>query len=130
MKSLLTITAFIEVATGLALLAIPSLAVSILLGTSLTEPSGIFLGRIGGAMLISLAMACWLSRNNAQSSLVMIKVFVLYNIAAASLLAYAGLVEHFTGLGLWPAILLHTGLLVWCVQSLRNNDKKLSSDFN
>ncbi len=120
MKTLLTLTAFIEAATGLALFAIPSVAVSILLGASLTEPSGIFLGRIGGAALISLAVACWLSRNDIKSSIVMIKSLVLYNGGATLLLAYAGLIEHFSGLGLWPAILLHAGLLVWCVQSLRN----------
>lgn len=120
MKTLLTITTFFEAATGLALLAIPTVTVSLLLGASLTEPSGIFLGRVGGAALISLAIACWLSRSDSQSSIVMTKTMVLYNVGAALLLAYAGLVEHFTGLGLWPAVLLHAGLLVWCVQSLRN----------
>ncbi len=120
MKTLLAITTFFEAATGLALLAIPTVTVSILLGASLTEPSGIFLGRISGAALISLAVACWLSRNDIKSSIVMIKSFVLYNAGAALLLAYAGLIEHFSGLGLWPAVLLHAGLLVWCVQSLQN----------
>ena len=121
MKSILTIVAFIEAATGLALLAVPSVAVSLLLGTSLTEPSGMLLGRIGGAALISLAIACWLSRNNTQSSLVMIKALVMYNISAASVLALGKLTEKFTGLALWPVVLLHAGLLVWCLQSLWNN---------
>ena len=116
MKSLLTITSLLEAATGLALVAIPSVAVSLLLGPTLTEPSGILLGRIGGAALISLAIACWMLRNDAQSSIFMIKALVFYNFAATSLLAYAGGVEHFSGLGLWPAVLLHVGLLGWCLK--------------
>lgn len=120
MKSLLTFTALVEVATGLALLIIPSVTASLLLGTTLAEPGGILVGRIGGAALISLAIACWLSREDAQASIVIVKALTVYNILAAILLIYAGLVEHFSGIGLWPAVVLHIVLLVWCLQSLRN----------
>jgi len=120
MKSLLTITAIVEGATGLALIAFPSIVVSVLLGTSLAESSGMLAVRIGGSALISLAIACWLSRKDTPSSIVMIKAMVLYNIFATLLLLYAGLVEHFSGLGLWPAVVAHTGLLVWCLKSLKN----------
>jgi hypothetical protein len=119
MKSLLTLTALFEAATGLALLIMPATAVSLLLGPSLTEPSGILLGRIGGAALISLAIACWLSKDDSTSSIVLIKTLLVYNILAALLLGYAGLLEHFSGIGLWPALLLHTALAIWCQQTLR-----------
>lgn len=118
MKTFLTLTAFFEVSTGLALIAIPSVIVPILLGPALTEPSGMLVGRIGGAALLTLAIACWLSRNDVQSSMVMIKALVFYNFAAALLLAYAGSIEHFSGIGLWPATLLHTGLFGWCLKFL------------
>jgi hypothetical protein len=119
MKSLLTFTALVEGATGLALLIIPAVVVSLLLGVSLTEPGGILLGRMGGAALISLAIGCWLSKNDSKISIVVIKAMVVYNTLAALLLAYAGLIEHFSGIGLWPALLLHAVLSIWCLQSLR-----------
>jgi hypothetical protein len=119
MKSLLTITALVEGVTGLALAIVPSLIVSILLGTSLTDPSAILIGRLAGAALITIAIACWLSRSDTRSS-VMVKVMLAYNIFSTTLLVYAALVERISGPGLWPAVLLHVGLLVWCVSSLRN----------
>lgn len=119
MKLLLTITALVEVATGLALAIVPSLVVSVLLGTSLTGASAILIGRLAGAALITIAFACWLSRNDTQIS-VMVKVMLAYNIFSTALLVYAALVERISGPGLWPAVLLHVGLLVWCVSSMRN----------
>src|SRR6476620_8430508 len=117
MKSLLTITGLIEGVTGLALAIVPSLLVSILLGTSLTDPGAILIGRLAGAALITIAIACWLSRSDTQSS-VMAKVMLGYNIFTITLLVYAVLVEKISGPGLWPAVLIHFGLLVLCL-SLR-----------
>jgi hypothetical protein len=119
LKSLLSITALIEGATGLALAIVPSLVVSILLGTSLTDPGAILIGRLAGAALITIAIACWLLRNDTPSG-VMVKVMLLYNIFSTTLLVYAALVERISGPGLWPAVLLHVGLLVWGLSSLRN----------
>jgi len=121
LKLLLTITTIFEAATGAALFVVPSVVVSLLLGVSLTEPSGILLGRIAGASLISLATACWLSRNHTLPSVIMTKALVVYNFGAAILLIYVASVKNFSGFGLWPAVLLHAGLLVWCIQSLWNN---------
>ena len=119
MKNLLTITAIIEVFTGIVLLIIPPAAVSLLLGDSLTEQSRILLDRMCGIALISLSVACWMARRNPQSSATMIRALVLYNFGAAMLLLYAGAFGHFSGIGLWPTVLLHIALLVWCFQSLR-----------
>jgi hypothetical protein len=118
MKSLLTLTALIEVAIGLSLIAIPSVTSSLLLGVSLIEPSGILVGRIGGAALISLAITCWLSRNERHSSLFIAKALVFYNTAAAFLLVYGVMAEKFSGLSLWPAAILHVVLLIWCIKSI------------
>ena len=119
MKSLLTITAILEMVTGLALIAVPSAVISLLLGTHLTEPGLILLSRIGGVVLITLAIACWLTRNDALAGRRMVKVMLFYNIAAAIILAYAGWVKQFSGIGLWPAVLLHSALLIWCVLTLQ-----------
>jgi hypothetical protein len=118
MKSLLTLTAFVEAITGLALIAVPDLVLSLLLGVSLLEPSGILLSKLSGIALVSLAIACWQARDNTQASIVITKAFVFYNSSAALLLLYASLIEHLSGIGLWPAVLLHIALLVWCASSL------------
>jgi hypothetical protein len=124
MKSLLTITGLIEGLTGLALAIIPSFLVSILLGTSLTDASAIIISRLAGAALLTIAIACWLARNDVNS-FVMIKVMLTYNILASLLLLYAVLVERISGPGLWPAVFLHFGLLAWCVSSLRKSVQKI-----
>lgn len=118
MKSVLTITALIEGATGLALAIMPSFVVSILLGTSLTDISAILMARLAGAALITIAIACWLSRSNTQSAFI-VKALLVYNVFSIVLLVYAVAVEQISGPGLWPAVLLHFGLLVWCLLSLR-----------
>jgi hypothetical protein len=98
---------------------VPSLVVPILLGTSLTDPGAILIGRLAGVALITIAIACWLSRSDTRSSII-VKVMLVYNIFSTLLLVYAVLVERISGPGLWPAVLLHVGLLVWCLSSLRN----------
>ena len=84
MKLLLTITALLEGVTGLALVILPSLLVSILLGTSLTDPGAILIGRLAGAVLIAIAIVCWLLKSDIQSSL-MVKVMLGYNIFTITL---------------------------------------------
>ena len=123
MKSFLTLTALFEGTTGLVLAIAPSLFVSLLLGTSLTDPSAILIGRLAGAALITIGLACWISRNDTQSS-VMAKVMIVYNVLATLLLVYAALVERISGVALWPAVLLHLGLLLWCLSTLRKPIQK------
>jgi len=45
MKSLLTITAIVEAATGLGLVVLPSVVVQLLLGSPLHAPAAVMLGR-------------------------------------------------------------------------------------
>ena len=118
MKRLLTITAIFEGITGLALMSVPSLFVMILLGDKLVEPAGIMISRLAGAALLSLAIIYWLYQKSAVTELLIVKAMLLYNVAASVLLVYASLIG-FSGLGLWPAVLLHIGLALWCVQSLK-----------
>ena len=118
MRSLLTITALFEGLTGLALAVVPALLVSILLGTSLEDPSAILIARLAGVALMTIAIACWLTRSDTQSS-VMVRVMLVYNIFSIALLVYAVWYEKISGPGLWPAVLLHLGLLVWCLTCLR-----------
>jgi len=121
MKNLLIVTAVAEAATGLALLGSPSLVVSILLGGSLDMPVALVVARVGGAALLSIGVACWLARNDQQSTAAtgLIAALLLYNTAVVAVLVYAGMGLGFSGIGLWPAVVLHAALAVWCIACLR-----------
>jgi len=66
MRRLLTLTALIETPTGLALLAVPTVVVRLLLGAEVSGPS-ITLGRVAGIALLALGVACWLASYDTQS---------------------------------------------------------------
>ena len=117
MKKLLTLTAIFEGTTGLALMAVPNFVVSLLLGTTLNETAGIFVTRLTGVALIALSVVCWLYRNSKQDGSGIIKAMLFYNTIAAALLVVAAL-SGSSGLGIWPASLLHLGLAAWCVKYL------------
>lgn len=121
MKSLLIVTAAAETATGLALLGLPSLVVSLLLGGSLDTPAALVVARVTGAALLSLGVACWLARNdeNGRGTIGLVNALTLYNVAAVAVFVHAGLGTGLTGIGLWPAVLLHAALAVWCIARLR-----------
>ena len=61
-RSLLSVTGVLETATGLALLAIPSVVVDLLLGSSESTPPGVTVSRVAGVALVALGVACWLAR--------------------------------------------------------------------
>ena len=128
MKLLLIIAAVMEAGAGLALLLIPTVAVSALLGAALDTATGPVAGRIAGAALISLAIACWQARNGERGSAAtgVVEAMSFYNFAAAIVLVYAGTRLDLRSALLWPAIVLHLGLGAWCVMTLWFTRRKIS----
>jgi len=128
MKLLLIIAAVIEAVAGVALLLIPTVAVSALLGAALDTATGLVAGRITGAALIALAIACWQARNGERGSAAtgVVEAMSFYNFAAAIVLVYAGIRLDLRSALLWPAIVLHLGLGAWCVMTLRFTRRKIS----
>ena len=114
-------TALLEVGIGLALLVSPALTASILIGAPFDTPADSVVGRGAGAALLALALACWLARNDEQvrAARGLIVSLLLYNVAAAVVLAYAGLGLQLIGVGLWPAAVLHVVMAGWCLIRLR-----------
>ena len=114
-KKLLIVTALVETATGLMLLVSPTLVVAFLLGASLDAPAALIVGRIAGAALLSLGVACWLARDDGPSLALrgLIAAMLLYNCAAAAVLAHAGAVVGLVGVLMWPAVALHAALAIW-----------------
>jgi hypothetical protein len=119
MKALLIVTAVIEAGAGLAFLVLPSAPVWLLLGAAFDAPVESMVGRVGGAGLFSLGVACWLARHDAQSRAAkgLVAGMLFYNTAAALLLVHAGLGLDLAGVALWPAVVLHAVMSAWCIFS-------------
>jgi hypothetical protein len=99
---LLALTAVLELATGLALLIVPSLVSRLLLGTELTGVS-IPIARVTGIALIGLGIACWPGCMTVCGMLTYSALVTLY-------LTYVGVRSEWVGPLLWPAVVVHAML--------------------
>jgi hypothetical protein len=97
------------------------LPASFLFGTTLETPSALAVSRVAGAALLALAAACWLARNDVQSRAAtgLIAAMLLYNMAVVALLTDASFRSELSGIGLWPGVVLHVAMAVWCLACLR-----------
>jgi hypothetical protein len=120
-KLLLTVSAVMELTAGGALLGLPSATVALLIGATLESPAALTVARIAGGGLLALGVACWLARADAQSPAArgLVAGMLLYNVIAVAVLAYAGIGFGLRGPGLWPVVVLHALMTVWCVVCLR-----------
>jgi len=126
-KLLFIVTAVSEAGTGLVLLVSPALLAAILIGAPFETLADSVVGRVAGAALLTLGLACWLARNDEQSRAAtgLIVAMLLYNVATVLVLAFAGLGWRLLGVGLWPAVVLHALMAGWCLACLRLNRSKL-----
>jgi len=104
MKKVLTVAAVVEVATGLALLIVPSLVGRLLFGEELT---GIVIpvARVLGIALLALGLCCWPGSTALCGMLTYGALVTLY-------LAYLGVIGEWVGPLLWPVVVLHGILTV------------------
>ena len=121
LKELFIVTAVVEVATGLALLALPAVVLASLLGIQAAVEETLVVSRIAGAALLAIGVTSALARDDARSPAqrgVLVGILT-YDVLVALLLAYAGLAVQMAGAALWPAVVLHTLLTIWCILCLR-----------
>ena len=120
-RKLLIVTAVVETAVGLTLLLSPPLVARLLLAASLDGPAALIVGRMTGAALLSLGVACWLARRDGASRAGrgLIAAVLLYDAAAVAVLANAGAGVKLAGILLWPTVALHAAHAVWCFASWR-----------
>jgi hypothetical protein len=116
-KTLLTISASLELATGVAVIAAPSFFARVLFSADLT-PGGEAIGRVGGCALISLAIACWPRSTGDHSQ--PIRALLLYNLVAACYLGYLGISGEFASPFLLPVAVLHGLLALLFIRSARS----------
>ena len=127
MKKLLITTALIELTTGLLLIPFPSVMATILFGSPIDSPVALIIARVAGVALISLGTACWLGRNEKQGKAVkgLVTAMTVYNFGVIIVLIYAGIILGLSGIGLWPVVVVHLAMSVWCISGLKKNDSKL-----
>jgi len=99
MKKMLTVAALAELATGTALLAVPSLVGRLLLGSELTGVA-IPVAHVLGIALIALGVGC-VPGTTALCGM------LTYSAFATLYLLYLGIRGEWSGLMLWPAVGLH-----------------------
>ena len=119
------VTAAGEGATGIVLLVAPGAMLSLLLGASQPLAETLVATRIAGAALVALGIACWLARRDqpTPSQTGLLYGMLFYDAAAALLLTLAGIRWTAGGIGLWPAVALHSALGVWCLASLATHSR-------
>jgi hypothetical protein len=121
MKTLLIAKAAVEALAGLALALLPALVVPLLLGSPLKAPAGAVIARMAGAALLTMGIACWLARNDSQSraAIGLILAMLFYDAAVVVILLLARFAMGILGIALWSAVVLHSGLGIWCLLCLR-----------
>ena len=113
LATVLTFSAVAELTTGLALMVMPALVITLLLGP-VTSAVIAPVARVAGIALIALGIACWPGRHCAGETA--FRSLLTYNLLVAAYLAYLFAAEHLGGLLLWPVVGLHSvvaGLLLY-----------------
>ena len=105
----LIFAAVAEIATGLALLIVPSLVGQLLLGAELTGIAAV-VARVFGIAVIALGIACWPGTP--------LTGMLTYGAGVTLYLAYLGFTGESTGMLLWPAVVLHAILTALLARSL------------
>jgi len=126
-KPLLSMMGAAEAATGLVLAVAPSFLVELLLGAAPGTAAGTTVSRVAGAAILALGVACWLARQDAASRAAsgLIAAMLLYNSAVVAILVLAWTNQGLSGVALWPVVLAHTALAIWCVVALSaGNEEK------
>ena len=121
MKTVLTVTAVLEGATGLGILALPSVVSSLILGALLDTVAALVFARVAGVALLALGVTCWLARHDegTRAGRGLVGAMALYNVGVLALLAHAALVWGASGIALWPVVGGHAVMAFWCIVSLK-----------
>ena len=108
------------------LLALPAIVLAALLGIQPATVETLVVGRIAGAALLAIGLACFLARNDATlpAQRGLLTSVLLYDVLVTLLLVYSGLVLRMAELALWPAVVLHTLLGSWCVLGLQAEPRR------
>ena len=110
--------AWLEIATGVVLIALLEVACPLLLGAT-PEGVGVPLGRLAGIGLLALGIACLPSEDPPRRSTLL--GLLAYNGGVFILVLWLGLATPFHGLLLWPTAGLHGILTALLAKLLMSN---------
>jgi len=113
-------TAVMEASAGLALLLAPTLVITLLLASPVTD-AAVAIGRWAGTALLSLGAACWWARADASSaaSRALVVGMSVYN-AAVLVVVLTGSFGSPARPILLVLTLVHGAMAAWCVSLLRS----------
>jgi len=119
-RTLLTVTAIFESGTGLVLIALPQLLITLLLGSFIDSVIISTVARMAGVAIFALAVACWFARNDEQGHAArgLVSAMFVYNTAICIVLVYSATGLVLSGVGLWPIVLVHAAMSTWCILCL------------
>jgi hypothetical protein len=97
---------------------------TLLLGLENASAETCVVGRIAGAAILSIGVLSWLVRSNLPETaqLAVVSSIGTYTVAAAALLTYASTSLAMGGIALWPAVIFHSLLGVWCLACVGRSD--------
>jgi len=118
-RTLVVLSAAVEMATGIALMAAPGFISQALLGQNLSG-TGIAVARLAGLGLFSLGLACWPGQADVTPREV--RGLLVYNLLAALYLGYLRVGAGFVSYLLWPACGFHVLMtMLIAIQSRRRS---------
>ena len=93
----------------------------LLLGVRDAGVDVLLIARVAGTALLAIGVMCGLAAKDAGSPALraILSGVLFYDLAVALVLGYAGTGLHLAGVLLWPAVLAHLGLAIWCALCLR-----------
>jgi hypothetical protein len=119
-RSLFTVTAILEGLTGILLLLQPVFVVNLLLGSEISTNIEVTISRIAGSGILSLGIACWLARNdeNTSAAKALTGGMLVYNFMVFVTLANSAYNSAVTP-ALIVALIAHLALGIACYNILR-----------
>jgi hypothetical protein len=117
----LLVTAVGEGLTGLFLLLLPAVPLALLLGLSAAAAETSLVARVAGIAIVAIAVMSGMAHGDAGSPALraVLTGILIYDVAVAAVLAYAGIGLRLAGILLWPAVVAHVLLAIWCLACLR-----------
>ncbi len=120
MNKLLAFAAIVEIATGIALIVVPSLVARLLLGAELSG-GAVAVGRVAGIGLLSLGLACWPGKEAAPGPFL---GMATYNNLVTLYFLYIGIRGEWVGPLLWPAAAGHAVLTLLMARAWRRRKRR------
>ena len=117
-RTAVMIAAWIEILVGASFILALNAQSQLIFGVT-TEGTGAVFARLAGIGLIALGIAC-LPSNLAATRKVAIRTLLIFNVATTILFAWVAVATTFSGVVLWPVVIMHAVLAIVLALALRN----------